>query len=430
MNTQKYAGIASTALLIILAINAGYIPPTSATNKDKFANNTTDQQSNPNIPTSTEDNWTTKAPVPEYGSYKVVTVDGKIYAIGTWWIDLGYNVNEAYNPTTDNWTKKTPMPTPRGDFGIAVYNDKIYCIGGFNSALSAVGTTEVYDPQTDKWTTKTPMPTPRYGLDAQTVNGKIYLIGGQTAQTSAFLPILEVYDPETDMWTTQTSMPAPQAFYASTTANGKIYVIASGHTQIYDPSTDNWTLGADEPYGATYRSTASATTGQYAPVKIYVLGGGDGFFTFDYTRVYDPKNDSWSIGASMPLAKSQPAAVNINDQLYVVGGVDAHLDNRSVQVYTPADYGIINTPTPSPTTAPNPTQTAIPTPTPTETAQPTPTTQQTSTTTPTTTPNNTKFWQTTTFWTTTTTAIIAAVSVTVIIDLLKKHPASHTNNNQ
>ena len=40
-------------------------------------------------------------------------------------------VNEVYNPVTDTWSKETAMPTLRQDFGLAVFNDVIYAIGGY-----------------------------------------------------------------------------------------------------------------------------------------------------------------------------------------------------------------------------------------------------------------------------------------------------------
>lgn len=88
--------------------------------------------------------------------------------------------NEEYDPATDMWSFKKPMPTPREYFGIAVYQNKIYCMGGVSSIGyysngSITGVNEVYDPATDTWETKASIPTPRRGLKANVVNGKIYL---------------------------------------------------------------------------------------------------------------------------------------------------------------------------------------------------------------------------------------------------------------
>ncbi|TFH24248.1 hypothetical protein E4G67_02195, partial [Candidatus Bathyarchaeota archaeon] len=90
-----------------------------------------------------ENSWITKAPM-QHARLRlgVAVANEKIYAIGGDDLSLVGNAlspemvygsiassNEEYNPVTDTWTFKTPMPTPRTRFGIAVYNNKIYCIG-------------------------------------------------------------------------------------------------------------------------------------------------------------------------------------------------------------------------------------------------------------------------------------------------------------
>ena len=95
------------------------------------------------------------------------------------------------------------MPTPRSGFAIAVYQNKIYVIGG-TVGNGYVGNNEVYDPVSNTWETKTSMPTPRADLCANIVNDKIYLIGGKKySSTTPFFNetnINEVYDPANDSW--------------------------------------------------------------------------------------------------------------------------------------------------------------------------------------------------------------------------------------
>ena len=83
-----------------------------------------------------EDSLVSKAPMQEARiGLGVAVVNGKIYAIGgvgTGGGTGGFCVfNEEYDPATDTWTFKASMPTPRSAFGIAVYQDRIYCIGGY-----------------------------------------------------------------------------------------------------------------------------------------------------------------------------------------------------------------------------------------------------------------------------------------------------------
>ncbi len=79
--------------------------------------------------------------------------------------------------------RRNPMPTARSSFAIAVYDDKIYVIGG-TVGNGFVGNNEVYDPLTNSWETKASMPTPRADLSANVVNDKIYLIGGKKYSSS------------------------------------------------------------------------------------------------------------------------------------------------------------------------------------------------------------------------------------------------------
>ena len=326
--------------------------------------------------------WTTRASMQEARSeLGVVVANGKIYAVGgsTKQGEEPYTggivgTNEEYDPATNTWVFKTPMPTPRIDFGIAVYNNKIYCVGG-KDGESITNVNEVYYPATDTWETKEPMPTPRYGMRANVVNGKIYLVGGDDPDVSIDWGASthnEVYDPETDSWSTKTPVPHPTTRYASAVFDDKIYVIggyigrgsardgAEGlHfdlNQVYDTETDSWSYGA--PLTEGYGSVAGAvTTGLNAPMRIYVIGemrlnfGDD---TDYFVRVYDPVGDNWVSGANIPTDRANFGVAVLDDMLYVIGGGTAYLNGFNIgdpitlkkyatnERYTPIGYGTVS----------------------------------------------------------------------------------------
>jgi N-acetylneuraminic acid mutarotase len=297
------------------------------------------------------------------GGLGVATVNGKIYAIGGSVASSHDNVkgsqlvgtNEEYDPATDTWTFKMPMPTPRWYFGVAVYKNKIYCIGGQTKVgevngyaqLGQIGVNEVYDPATDTWETKTPMPTVRSHLGANLVNGKIYLIEGVGSRHAN-----EVYDPETDSWTEKTLPPNGDFQYASAVVDNKIYIIGgtqnSNRNQIYDPENDSWSLGESALEGVLY-GAAGATTGVMAPKRVYVFGVtyqiGMAVPPFK-TQVYDPANDSWIVGASAPINRINLGIAVVNDTLYAIGG-QTHEEwgfvtpSAANEQYTPIGYGTI-----------------------------------------------------------------------------------------
>jgi hypothetical protein len=321
---------------------------------------------------ATEDSWTTMEPMQQArGGLGVIAVNGKIYAIGGSNqsglyppdINGGFvGTTEEYDPETDSWTFKASMPTPRAYFSIAVYENKIYCIGGtvdiglddvyhlFSTYINS-RVNEVYDTATDTWETKTPLPIARRGLEANVVGGKIYLIGDNRN---------EMYDPATDTWTTKSPMPSGTFggfhYYASTVVDGKIYVVYSDNSDldeesqrrllVYDAKIDSWSQGTPAS-SIVIGGKAVATTGKMASKRIYILGVKPGREPPRVNHVYDPKSDSWKAGATVLTNRQDFGAVVINDKLYVVGGYTfdnnpntGHVTASAVnEQYTPIGYG-------------------------------------------------------------------------------------------
>jgi N-acetylneuraminic acid mutarotase len=309
-------------------------------------------------PSVIENSWATKKPIPQAEALRAAVVNGKIYAIGN-------EANYEYDPAADNWTAKKPMPTARQYFGIAVHQNKIYIIGGSwwdseKGRRIPSNANEVYDPLTDTWETKEPMPTNRSNFEASMVNGKIYLMGGRTGDQKTTVALNEVYDPATDSWTTKEPMLYPVVAYASAVVDGKIYVIGgtnefhnpddplyTDYNQIYDPEVDTWSLGASLPK-VVRNAAAGATTGVKAQKRIYVVGGTtDGSMEgTNITQAYDPENNDWAIGASMPTARGWLAVAVVDDMLYAIGGSPGLMLSflTANEQYTPLGYG---TPDPS-----------------------------------------------------------------------------------
>jgi N-acetylneuraminic acid mutarotase len=319
-----------------------------------------------------ENSWATMMPMPSGRSFfGVVGVNYKIYAISGA-TDGGYaGYTEEYNPETNIWTTKQSIPTSRGSFGIAAYENKIYCIGGESQYNGLIyGTNEVYNILNDSWRTLSSMPTPRCYLCGSVVNGKIYLIGGSTSYWGTPVNLNEVYDIATDSWTTKTPMLQAVHTYASAVIGQKIYIIGGisplevNLVQIYDCSNDTWSYG--EPLPVTLSGAAAvATTGFYAPEKIYVFGGHDANYNLQLNNnwVYDPVWNFWTNGTSIPTARGHLGAANVNDLLYVIGGQEQRVDFSTVnERFTPLGYSVVPLKTsPPPTGSSGDNQTLLPT---------------------------------------------------------------------
>ena len=186
----------------------------------------------------------------------------------------------------------------------------------------------MYNPATDSWEHRTPMPTPRAELQANVVNGKIYLIGG-TIPSGDVLNATEVYDTLNDSWSTAAPIQTPVALYASAVIDNKIYIEGGGQNgpsigdlnQIYNPETNAWTLGEPLPAPLAVWAAAGASSGVYAPKRLYVIGGtADGINGTKTNHSYDPQTNSWTTGASMPTARGALSVTVVNDTLYAIGG--------------------------------------------------------------------------------------------------------------
>jgi N-acetylneuraminic acid mutarotase len=300
-----------------------------------------------------ENSWTTleQLPIP---SRCIAGANDKIYAIGGdgEYANVSYSCNAVleYDLALDTWMAKAPLPNSMGPAVAAVYENKIYVL------TESDGLNQLYDPATDTWENKTSMPTPRTQIMANVVNGKIYLIGGSSG-------LNEAYDPTTDTWTNKTAMPIGVNSYASAVVDNKIYFFGGADpdkrdlTQIYDADSDTWSFGASVPT-PIHLAAAGATSGVLAPKRIYVIGGiADNYSLsgISTNRVYNPQNDSWTVGEPMPTARFQLHLTVLNDQLYVMGGLPyfslGHAYCYENEQYTPIGY---QPPTLSPPSSPQP----------------------------------------------------------------------------
>ena len=331
-------------ILILIASSLTTITPASSSENE--------------IENSMENTWSEKAPMHQArAGLGVAVVNGKIYAIGG--LKLNYQdkttiqsidltTNEEYNPATNTWSSKAPIPTARDSFAIAVYENKIYCIGGVtgisrNHGQILTTANEVYDPATDTWENRTELPTPRIQPSASVLDGKIYVLGGYPNNT-----LIEVYDPATDNWSTKPS--APEVMGLSVANDGKVYCF-SAVTQIYNVSTETWSLGVPRPYLENSGSfSLGCTTGSVAPSRIYLFSG--------MTEVYDPQSNSWGEGAVIHISRGVYAVAVVDDLIYAIGGLkmtypasiptDAPAGSGSVvtyystvEQYTPFGYGTV-----------------------------------------------------------------------------------------
>ena len=319
-----------------------------------------------------EDSWSSKASIHGAGvGLGVVVADGKIYAIGGSTAVESYRgglsaINEVYDPVTDTWTVLASMPTPRRDFAIAAYQNKIYCIGGIAGATRHQGTggvfysiilsnvTEVYDTTTNSWSTMAPFPYKSSHLQAAVVDDQIFVLLGSH---------LLSYDSLTDSWVEKTQMPVIPRSSSSGhgpypvlfVMNEKLVVtgefifgpnLSGSKVLVYDPVKDVWSDDAVGPL-VVCDGVGLVTSGVFASQRVYFVGRAPGgtFGEWLSNQAYDFVDDVWVIGSAMPTPRLDFGAVVVDDILYIIGGYTYDIGypyatkvSALVEAYVPFGY--------------------------------------------------------------------------------------------
>jgi len=165
--------------------------------------------------------WTDKSPIPSgVIGYASAAYNEKIFIFGG--RDMGkdttYKLTQIYDVGTDSWSSGAPVPTGLSGAGGAITSGvnapkRMYVMGGF-TCLNRGGFTpsehhnlnQVYDPEKDEWSTGAHMPTNRSGLGLAVVDDVLYAIGGFDG--THYLNVNEQYTPLG--YTTPQPTPSPE----------------------------------------------------------------------------------------------------------------------------------------------------------------------------------------------------------------------------
>jgi N-acetylneuraminic acid mutarotase len=283
---------------------------------------------------SQQSEWMKGRPMPVARSEVAsASLNGKPYIIGG--IDSSGKSTatvEVYDPITDTWSTSAPLPQPLDHAAAAAYNGRLYVMGGGFKSEDLSDRLFIYDAATKNWIEGSNLPTSSGALTANFINGTLYAIGGVDPLGASDKN--QAYDPKTDTWTEKAPMPTAREHLTSAVVDDKLYVIGGrqadndspkanlNQIEMYNPLNDSWTVMEQMP---TKRSGIAAAV---SPVdsNIYVFGGENPFKnegpmrTFDVVEKFNPNRNNWTTEQAMPTARHGPAAIAIDDKIYVVSG--------------------------------------------------------------------------------------------------------------
>jgi len=273
------------------------------------------------------DGWSLRHPIPNFNmwGFSVAVLNNKVYLFGGDSSDPAKcNANYVYDPSNDTWTINAPMPTCRSAPAVAVWNGKIYVIGGsvtINNVETYLDTHEAFDPSTNTWETKAPLPTPRSSHRAEAVNNKIYVFGGSTYDSVTYVTTYydtnEEYDPLADTWSTKTPMPTARSTFASAAVNNVVYTIGgieegpgsvnSIVNEVYNPATNVWINKTNVPdWGSRHGAVINNS------IYIYISG------SVKKILEYDTIDNKWTFRAERDDCCAYGIAA-VYDKIYLFG---------------------------------------------------------------------------------------------------------------
>lgn len=268
-----------------------------------------------------------------------VELNNKIYAMGGEDIAAGggqKDTVDVYDLAKEKWIEEdvVPMPLPLDHTASAVFDGKIYVIGGFLEKKVPTDKVYVYDPEINEWKEARSLPSPiGAALNAEFIDGILYVVGGLN---SSHVPVNTnyAYNAKTNTWTTKSPMPTARHHLTTAVVDGKLFAIGGrllgngiqsedmqealtnfDRVEMYDPETDSWTVR--QPM-LTKRSGFTATAASDG--NIYAFGGQGVGETIDSVERYDPKTDKWTYETPMPTGRFGIISVPYDDRIYVLGG--------------------------------------------------------------------------------------------------------------
>ena len=247
--------------------------------------------------------------------------------------------------TCGRWRPIAPMSSPRAHACSAIVEDEdgqpeMWVMGGWDVGGHYLATVEAYNPRTNTWRSCLPLSQRRECAVAGVVGGRLVVAGGwDGGYVVGNLLSVEAYTPTG--WTPLPPLPHAANQATACVLNGRLYVMGGFYRkklQVLEMSEDNefsWTVKADLP-AARWGAASAVVDG-----KLWLMGGEllpvdedddeededeDEEVSTDTVVVYDPAEDSWEAGPTLPHEVSECIATVHDGKVYLLSWEGAALE--------------------------------------------------------------------------------------------------------
>lgn len=194
-------------------------------------------------------NWSKGAAIPGNrlrGSTAAAVYNRKIYIVGgNTRGHSGGAVNwfDEFDPATGQWRALADAPDARDHATIAVVGDQLVVAGGRQSNYpntfgNTVARTNVYDFAQQRWQTAANIPTQRAGTMAVGLGSELVVIGGESLASSNAHNAVEAFDIYSRSWRRLNPLPTPRHGGAAAVIHQSIHVVAGSKQRGGAPETD------------------------------------------------------------------------------------------------------------------------------------------------------------------------------------------------
>lgn len=231
----------------------------------------------------------------------------------------------------DKWALGPELPRAFGELATVsvLRNDgseMLVVLSGLAGLGEVVDDVFTYDTASGVWSRGPSLPTAVHHASAAALDGAVVVSGGsETLNGGGWQGIREVWRWEPDEGSTWESMPPlPEARWGHRLVNlgGRLYVVGghgeTANTFVYHPDRGEWATAAPIPEMRNHLSVVATAD------RIWAIGGRA---SGNVARVdiYEPEQDVWEQGPSLPVPTSGAAEGFLDGRIYVLGGEDPSL---------------------------------------------------------------------------------------------------------
>jgi Tol biopolymer transport system component len=238
----------------------------------------------------------------------------------------------------ETWIVENSLLTKRYRAGGALWNDRIYVLGGMENEIDRFlhdtieRTTINPDGSLQPWQIIGTLPGPRWQFESMAIDGYLYVVGGSTdTQELAEVIYAEIQgDGSLGPWQATSPLNVARSRFGLASVNGYLYAIGGNNYSTFLDSVEYAPILADGSLGP-WQTTSALNTPRNGVEAVtvdgyvYVLTGHnppDGYIAnTEYVAVQpDGTLGPWQITSSLNIPRGLPAAITNGDSIYVFGG--------------------------------------------------------------------------------------------------------------